>query len=254
MRILSVAVLAVATFSVPITSAAQSSEKPLRHLVFGFQWGTTSTITEHNSGFGTIMNPNTGQPETTSGTGITNYRNHAGDEGTISIDVMREQPDRGLVVAVSEDARDNRSAKPATCVVYGSGSIICDPALKVNPEEYSAVRFLGANFVDPALIDAKQHWQIGSYGPDFSATSDYTIGHNNGGVMTITESRNITFTGARHGSAVVDATIGYDFNRTVPMSLDELTMERVQNGHDYTTVRTLVHLTLQSDSLPQGEP
>jgi hypothetical protein len=249
MPVFRAAALTFAAALVPLPCLAQNApSKPLRHLVYGFHWGTVTDMYEHNSGFGSVQG-NNGIQMSTSGTGLTNYSNHAGDEGTITVDVMEEQPDKGLVVSVSEEARDNRSAKAATCVVYGNGNTICDPSMKVNPEEYSLVRFLGVNFVDSALIDAKSHWQFSSMGPNFSATSDYTITHNVSGAMTISEQRSITFTGSRHGSAVVVSTIGYDVNRTVPTALDELTTERVEAGIDYQNIRTQMQAKLQSDSL-----
>jgi len=64
------------------------------------------------------------------GSGTSNFSGGAGDQGTIAVDVIREQPDHGLVVSVSENAQHDRSAPAATCVVYRQHTAICDPTRK----------------------------------------------------------------------------------------------------------------------------
>lgn len=222
-------------------AAAPAAGAPMRHLVYSFHFGMKSSAEAHNSGFSGSGGG--------SGSGVSTYSRSDGDEGTISIDVLREQADHGLVLSVSEQSRNGHDAKPTTCVVYGTGTTICDPNGKVNIEEYSIVRFLGQNFVDPALIDAKQHWHTQSSGGSYSAENDYTITKNNAGVMSISEERLIAYGGATAGKATVTTTIAYDFNRTIPTSITELTTSRQQEGEMYKNVNTQVDASLTTDSM-----
>jgi hypothetical protein len=224
--------------------ADTSPSAPMRHLVYSFSYGATSSMTVHNSGFANDGNGGG------SGSGVETARGHEGANGKLVVDVLREQPDKGLVVTVAESSDNNeRSTKPATCVVYGTGSMICDPNATVNTEALALLRLLGSNFVDPALVDAKQHWHLASDGVGYSAVSDYTIASNKDGVMSIKEDRQLTYTGSRRGTAQATATIGYDFNRSLPTSLSELTTGREQRGNDYTDVKTSIDATLVSDSM-----
>jgi hypothetical protein len=222
---------------------SQTAPGPLRHLVYSFNYGATRNLTAHNSGF----NDGAGG---SIGNGIDSYTDRASTTGTIIVDVIREQPDKGLVLDVSETGNNPaRNAKPATCVVYGSGNIICDPSATVNPEEYTVVRLLGENFVDPALIDAQHHWRFSSSGPQYEASSDYTIVKNDGGIMQINETRKVTYVGSRAGSAEVTNTIGYDFTRQIPLWIDEVTTDHPQASEAEIDNRVTVSAKLQSDSM-----
>ncbi|HTU70809.1 MAG TPA: hypothetical protein VMF11_10880 [Candidatus Baltobacteraceae bacterium] len=242
---ISCAALALAV-SLCAPAAAQTSAAPQRHLVYSFTYGATTDVTIHDSGFN-----NNGTNAAGGGNGMEDYTDRAGDTGTITVDVMREEQDTGLVLTVSETGSNPaRSAKPATCVVYGTGSVICDPNATVNPEEYSVIRLLGAHFVNPSLLDSKLHWQISSQGPQFSATSDYTIVKNDGGLMQIDESRKLTYQGSRTGSADVTNTIGYDFNRQIPTSLDEITSDHgAHPGPNEIDTTVTVDAKLITDSM-----
>ena len=223
---------------------------PLRHLVFAFQVGINTSVEEHNSGFNASYGDGVSRDSSmgTGGNGVSTYAGRASDEGTIAIDVVRVQPDQGLVVSVAEHARGTREAKAATCVVYGAGTVICDPNAKVNVEEIAAIRLLGRNFVDPALIDAHQHWRVQSSVAGATETADYTIQKNDAGVLTIEATRTVS---AGPASAVTTATIRYDMNSTVPTLVSELTTERRPQGTDYSTMRTQIDLHLQNDSIAQ---
>ena len=113
-------------FVLPLTAAAQT--QPLRRLVYTFTWGTSSDLQMQNSG----MTESGG----TNGSGTSDFSGGAQDRGTISVNVIREQSDRGLVISVSEQAQGQRSALPVTCVVFGNTNMLCDPNGKVNAEEW----------------------------------------------------------------------------------------------------------------------
>jgi len=222
---------------------AQASPGPLRRLVYTFTYGATRSLTTHNSGFNDALGGSTGN-------GIDSYTDRAGDTGTIAVDVLREQPDKGLVLSVSELGNNPaRNAKPATCVVYGNSTVICDPNATVNPEEYTVIGLLGANFVDPSLLDAQHHWKFSSAGPEYEATSDYTITRNDGGMLQISETRKVTYQGQRSGSADVSAKIGYDLAHQVLTSIEEVTTDHPRmTGNDIDN-RVTVTAKLLSDSM-----
>lgn len=153
---------------------------------------------------------------------------HAGGEssGTIEVDVLREQPDHGLVVSIREPSTP-AGATPVTCVVYASTSLTCG-AQNPNPEEYALLRFLGDGFVDPSQMDAKRHWHISQSGGGLDAVADYQIVNDADGTLTIDESQTI---GSKSGiAATIRSTIGYDFNRALPTSIDEHVVQNQQAG------------------------
>ncbi|HKU82295.1 MAG TPA: hypothetical protein VJP76_09020, partial [Candidatus Tumulicola sp.] len=111
------------------------------------------------------------------------------------------------------------------------------------------LRLLGSNFVDPNGIDAKQHWQDSQRNPNSTATWDFTIAKNAAGLMTIDETGTLRDTsGARPQTSEITGTVGYDFNRTLPTSVDEYSILHSEQGERYETVKTETVLRLQSDS------
>jgi hypothetical protein len=220
---------------------ATAPAKPLRHLVYAFTWGTNTDLQMQNSG----MTENGG----TTGSGTSDFSGETQDRGTITVDVMREQTDRGLVISVSEQAQGQRSALATTCVVFGNTNVVCDPNGKVNAEEVAVVRLLRPAFVDPTQLDAKQHWHVSQDAPDFTTVSDFVIAQNAAGVMKIIETRTVKGTGARPYTRSVSATIGYDFNRTIPTSINEDTIERSEGVNQYRVVKSQTTLQLESDSM-----
>ncbi len=243
-----VSTLLVGAAAATAASAASPAAAPMRHLVYSFSYGASQSVTVHNSGFGSA-----GDNQSMMGSGVDSYTNHAGANGTIVVDILREQPDKGLVLHVSENTdNQQRVAKPATCVVWGTGTVICDPNATVNPEEYTIVRFLGENFVDPALIDAKKHWHLGSNGPSFAAASDYTITKNDGGVMQINETRKLTYSGDRSGEANITTDLTYDYNRQVPTAINETTLDHPMVNGKYVDDQIIVTAKLTTDSMQKS--
>lgn len=236
------AVAALLLSCVAVPADADSVAGP-RHLVYGFTFGTQSDLEVHSSGIDAGGGAS-------GGSGMTDFTGGIGDQGTIVVDLLSEQPDKGLVIKVSEQAQKTRSAATATCVVYATTGVICDPNATVNPEEMALIRLLAPAFVDPDRIDAKQHWQIANTTPDYSLTSNFTIAKNASGIMTIDEIRVIRQQQPNVATTNVNTTIGYDFTRTIPTAVNEYAIERSQAGMDqYNTVKTQTVLVLKSDSL-----
>lgn len=227
-RSFAVAALSFAFWPVAVRA---DTPPPLRHLVYSFTYESRLHGTvPHDPG--------------TSGAG--SYNAKVDDKGTITVDVLREAPDRGLTVVVSEQGIYTRRAAPATCAVYGNTTVFCDPSKTVNIEEYTLLRFLGVNFVDPKTIDAKNHWSISQSKGATNLSADYTIESISDGAMTIQESRY-----AKDTTFSYETKIEYDFKRLLPTAIDEYTTEDQHagliSGISRTTYQTT--LTLVSDSM-----
>ncbi len=186
--------------------------------------------------------------------GISHYGGTLTDKGTITVDLVKEQPDGAMVVMVSEQGQNVRRAPPAECVVYGNTHVICDSSKTVYTEEYTLLRFLGGNFVDPSQLDAAKHWQIvQNNGDGTDVSADYTINNNNNGVMKIGESRKVKDQGAGHLTTNIETNIGYDFSRLVPTSVEEYATQRTDaglKGNSTTTYQTTLNLITDTIAKP----
>lgn len=233
------AVFLTAALGANIAGMARAADsKPIRHLAYAFDVALSTDETDHSSGIG-------GE-----GSGVTDYRAGSGDKGTISVDVLAVQPDTGLVVRISEEARETRTAKPATCVIYGSSAPICDTSAKINEEELTLLRLLGRTFVDQGQIDANHHWQLAISSPAFSETSDFTIAGQSVGILKITGQRVSKTEGARGSRTTTNLQIDYDQNKLVPTLVkeDSVMRQSIGMGRD-NRVASMTTLTLVSDSM-----
>jgi hypothetical protein len=185
--------------------------------------------------------------------GISHYGGTLNDKGTMTVNIVKKQPDGALVVMVSEQGENVRRASPAECVVYGNTNVVCDPNKTVYNEEYTLLRFLAANFVDPTELDSNKHWQIVQDVNNDHITADYVIDSNNNGAMQIGEKRTIKETGAGHLTTDINTKIGYDFTRTVPTSVDEYAQQYTDAGIKGSQ-RSIYQTTLQlvSDSMAKS--
>lgn len=235
--------ISIVTAAWPAAARAVTTAPQVRHLVYSFTWGTSNNTEVQTSGIATTGN-SMGMNGGGSGSGTVSSTGGTSDHGTITVDVVRQQPDKGVVVDISEQAVERRNAPLAECVAYGDLTVVCDPNKKINAEELTLLRFLGATFVDPDELDAKRHWQRTQGG----ATSDFTIAASANGVMTINETGVTRAGGARPDTSNVVGSIVYDFNRTIPTSVHEQTTSRSEQGEQYQTVTSETVLQLVSDS------
>lgn len=224
-----------------------SPNAPLRHLVYSFTYGVQGDMTVHSEqGMGYP-----GQDESSSGSGIVqDYNGTMQDKGTITVDVVSEQPDTGLVVKISEQAENTRKADPATCVVYGTTNLICDPNSTINSEELTLLRFIGRNFIDPNKMDDKGHWRLEESNAAEATTADYTLAPGKNGIVSIQENRVVKNLGGRPATTDVTTSIVYDVNRQIPTTVTEYAVRRDSSsfsGSMKTTVQT--SLNLVSDSM-----
>ena len=227
---------------------ATPSSPPVRVLVYTFTYTNFTTETIHDSG---INAPAFHAPVS----GVAESRAADSDLGTITVEVLRVQPDTGLIVSVAEDAHGHRSARPATCVVYGNTNVICDPDVRVNTEELSLLRLLGSNFVDTNQIDAKNHWRVDQSGNRMSDVADFSIDKNQDGMLKISSTRILRETDAIGFVSTTNGTISYDWGRLVPTSVvDDETIRQPGSLDRYSTVRTQTSLTLIRDSAAAKTP
>jgi len=251
-----VALAATLTIALGAVASADSAA-PLRHLVYAFTYSNTQTQTAHESGIGSSDAANTKSlggggslVAAAPGSGVAQSTAATSDRGQIVVDVVRVQPDGGLVVSVSEQANDKRSALPATCVVYGNTNMVCDTSKQINTEELAVLRVLGSNFIDLAQIDAKNHWRVDQSGATSSDVADYSIASNSGNVMKIDSLRVLKETGAQGFTSTTNGVITYDAQRLVPLGLVEDEILRQSSGAgNYTEVRTQTGISLVTDSL-----
>lgn len=215
--------------------AARADTPPLRHLVYSFSYEASQQ--------GAVTND-------PGSTGRRNYSGALGDKGTITVDVLKEAEDHGLVVVVSEQGQDTRNGASVKCAVYGNTNVFCEPNKPVTNEEYTLLRFLGANFIDPGQIDPKQHWSVSQRSGSTSLTADYTIKTNDNGVMTIGEKRHLENTAEGTTTSDIETTLDYNYNRLLPTSIDEYSIVRRQGGTEDTAETTYqTTLRLISDSM-----
>ena len=233
-RRLETAALLVALSASPIAvrAVAQKGE-----LVYDFTYSARQDIVARdawdNAEAVTTSTNNTGGATAISGgtNGISHYGGTLADKGTITVDLVKEQPDGAMVVMISEQGQNVRRAPPAECVVYGNTHVICDSNKTVYTEEYTLLRFLGGNFVEPSQLDAAKHWQIvQNNGDGMEVSADYSMNSNNNGVMKIGEKRKVRNQGAGHLTTNIETNIGYDYSRLVPTSVDEYATQRTDAG------------------------
>jgi hypothetical protein len=229
------AALLVAAALASVAVAARADAPPLRHLVYSFTFESKQ---------------NGSVPNDPGSTGATTYTGNLDDTGTITVDVLREAPDRGLVVVVSEHGDNTRTGEATTCAVYGNTNVACDPGKRVNREELTLLRFLGANFLDPARLEGKQQWSVSEKRPGDTMSADYRIDKSDGDVMAIAETRHVEDTSQGVTTFDAETKINYVASRLLPTTIDEYATEQRHAGVNgiYTTVYQTT-MKLVSDSM-----
>jgi hypothetical protein len=242
----------------PVPALAVTNTTMPRTLVYSFTFDVQQTgdITNDQTGVAAKVSGNTPSGAAEGGSSGT-YSGNLNDSGQITVNVQREQSDRGLVLTIGEHGSNGRNTGAAMCVVYGNTNIICDPNATVTPEEYTLLRFLGSNFINPTEIDENSHWKIQSSDSTISTVADYHIASNANGMMQITEAREVTQHGPGERRTNIQTKIGYDFNKIVPTSIDEYNVDRVYGGaeaNSTSTFQTTLKLVSDSMATPVAQP
>jgi hypothetical protein len=237
--------------AIVLTSAPTLAVTSSNRLVYAFSFSSNQNIEARDSSSQAEATDANGNPVAGGSGGMSHYHGNLTDKGTITVDVQRQQPDGGMIVSVSEQGENIHRAPPATCVVYGNTNVICDPNKTVYTEEYTLLRLLGPNFVDPAQLDANKHWTVTQNSSSESVTADFGIVANSGSSMQIVEKRTIKELGAGRLTTNVETRIGYDFARAIPTSVAEYVQQHVDsgmNGTSTTTYQTTLSLISASSS------
>ncbi|MFN2448794.1 MAG: hypothetical protein ABR508_03235 [Candidatus Baltobacteraceae bacterium] len=225
------------------TIAHADDAKPQRHLVFTFGVTIATTSTEHTSG----IDGNGGA------SGSVDSHGSVSDTGTIIADVLSVQPDTGLVVRISENGRGDRNSAPTMCVTYATGVVLCDmTAGGPNEEEMSLLRVLGKDFVNPVVLDAKNHWRTSAQINGGTETNDYRLDGKQGDLTSISFDRVLDISGVNGFNAATQGHIMYNEKTNVPVNMTEDTITRKSRGAgSYDTIDQKMTFTLSSDSLAQ---
>ena len=245
---------AAATAAALLLPSVVRADTPVPTLVYNFTYSANQDINAkdsanpaedwHDCTGGSGCNP------ANQGSGTSHYEAALNDKGTMTVAILGKQNDGGLIVSISEEGQHTRRAPAATCVVYGNTRVICDPNKTVYTEEYTLLRFLGQNFVDPANIDAKRHWQVVQDSPTLKVTADYVIGPTTTSDVQISETRKIVTAGQSNVTTDVETKIGYDMSRIVPTTVQEYVTQRQDRG--VTGMATTIYQTtlqLVSDTM-----
>jgi len=236
-----------------VAPCAARADATMGQLVYTFTYSSNQNVTARDAPNNMEVYGTTNDAATaiTGGSnGISHYGGNLNDKGTMTVDVVKQQPDGALVVMISEQGQDVRRAPPAECVIYGNTHVICDPSKTVYTEEYTLMRFLGRNFVDPSALDANKHWVIVQNSNGLDVSANYTIDSNNDGKMQISETRSLRQPGGGSLTTDIQTKIGYNFPQSLPTSVDEYVTQRHDDGvAGNTTTIYQTTLNLISDTM-----
>jgi hypothetical protein len=115
-------------------------------------------------------------PGARGGSGTNHYYGSLTDKGTMTLQLLHQQPDGALVLTISEQSENIRRAPAAECVVNANTNVICDPNKTVYPEEYTLLHrrtdedrlrlhAVAANF-DRRICDPAARQRRGRHGDD----------------------------------------------------------------------------------------
>ncbi len=233
-----------ATAAVLLLPSVARADSTAGQLVYNFTYSASQHVTARDSNDSAeTVSSETGNI-TGGSNGISHYGGSLDDKGTMTVQILGKQADGGVIVSIAEQGQNIRRAPSATCVVYGNTRAICDPNKTVYTEEYTLLRFMGSNFIDPNVVDAKRHWQITQNSPTMNVTADYILGPTTTSNVQVSETRKIRQSGGGSLTTDTEAKIGYDMSRSVPTSVDEYVTQRHDNGVVGTST-TIYQTTLQ---------
>ena len=240
-----------AMLSTPLAARADST---MGQLVYAFTWSSNQAVTARDSAnpaqaYGA---PNANGNDPIQSNGMSHYVGSLSDKGTMTVQLLQQQPDGALVVMISEQGENIRRAPPAECVVYANTNVLCDPNKTVYTEEYTLLRFLGRPFVD-AKADPNHQWVIQQNSGGVNVQANYTVNSNDNGKMQISETRSIRSASGGSLTTDVQSKIGYDAAQSVPTSVNEYTQQRHDNGVVGTTT-TIYQTTLNLVSNSVAKP
>ncbi|HET7813133.1 MAG TPA: hypothetical protein VFL13_02040, partial [Candidatus Baltobacteraceae bacterium] len=139
-------------------------------------------------------------------------------KGTIHADVLGVYSDGGMVLRLSQtvDGVASQTFAPAACAVYPDTRVQCQKAGLLGTFENELAHLMGRKFVNGDQLDDKNHWRIAGGAGGGTVTDDFTINSNTGGILDITEARDLV-----EGKDTTHhaASITYDLNHSLPTKL-----------------------------------
>lgn len=241
---------AAAAFAAVVLAPAGNQPAPIRKLVYSFDLSISSNFEAADNDMTAAQLDVVPVHRAVTGVGSRQYIQSAGERGTITVEVMQKQSDDGLVLDISEQTKDARSAEPVTCVVYGDETMMCDESKKINPEEMALLYVLGVHFVNPTRMDDNQHWQYARSETGADVVDDLKVTGHTGDLLNVGFHRTYTVSGGTVERTTTDGAIVYNQALTLPVSLtqDELT-DRPSGNSKSQRVEEKLTLKLASDSL-----
>lgn len=155
--------------------------------------------------------------------------------GSIRVDMIGKQSDGSLVVQLTE-SQGQSNAAPATCVVFPTTGLVCDPNKPISAEEVTLLRFLAPGIVDPK--QDRPNWQMQDGGPQSSFKATYSVLQTAGGVMTIGEQRTGKGESGPYSTDESKSTFTYDVARAVPTAIDDSVVQKTVSYGRYSATLT----------------
>ena len=183
----------------------------------------------------------------TGGSGVVSLMGSGGRQGSIDVDVLAVAKDGGLVIRSNEWLRAQpRPSQAITCAVYPDGRVICPQNLPVTDAETTLMAYLGRNFFDPSLLDAKGHWQRSFADKEVSDVSDFTVvGSSDANPLNVkmhSEVKSLTGVGPSWHD---DSTFTYDPALNVPISIHDVAIQTAQGS---SMTKAVMEFQLAKDS------
>jgi hypothetical protein len=206
----------------------------IRHMAFGVDYDSQSTIQTKVSGIGIGLS-----------SGLVNDDGpEAHRRSTVSVDVVAATADGGLAVDISQDR-----SPPFRVGILGD-DLMLGPNVACTEEEQALLPYLARGFVKADTVTVGAKWSAHSYGGGVSALTTYTItsvddaGHTIGLAISGSSSSQ----GVKAFDATTTGFATYDISKLVPLKLDLTTRTVVSRGERLGTVIAHVGATLDEDS------
>jgi hypothetical protein len=212
MRYRSLALAATVALALAVPARAATPTKPLRTLVYAVQYSAQSRNDEQTSGF----TGNGGGPGTAGG--LVTRTTDAGDDGTLTVNVIAATPDGGLVVDASFVGKT--TTQPALRVaIFPDGRLSLDPSAVLSPEAVEVLPLLARGLVAGRDVSVGSSWTIDD-APPLKGSHSYKVTALDVDVATLAIAGTRNLSGARGYDQSDTGTAQYDTVHLCPLSYD----------------------------------
>ena len=228
----------------PPTASAQTNApaaKPLRTLVYAVQFAATTTNEERTSGFNGNGNGNPSGPSTTTRT------SSAGDEGTLTANVVAATSDGGLAVDTAFTGKTS-SQPPVRIVIFPDGRLSVPPSASLAPEVARLLPMLARGVIAQRTVAPGSSWTIPT-APPVKGAYTFRVTAVDGDDATFAIDVDMTVAGAQGFDEHGRATATYDTARVCPLKYEYTgTLRHTAAMDQYVTTTAHFTATLVSDS------